>query len=64
MGYCNYCKRDIGKKDLIKCPDCNMLYCRKCFVEFQKLCLNCYTLSIEYKQEEMLISNDWTQITD
>ena len=58
MGYCNYCRRDINKKSLIKCEECNMLYCKKCYVEFQKVCLNCYTLHIEIHQEEILAQNE------
>jgi hypothetical protein len=57
MGYCNYCNRDINKKALIKCPDCKMLYCRKCFTDIHNLCLGCYTKYIEEKQEEMINDN-------
>lgn len=56
MGYCFYCQRNIDKKSLIRCPDCDMLYCKKCFVDINNKykCLNCYTKDIEQYQEEFL----------
>lgn len=56
MGFCSYCSRDINKKSLIKCEECNKLYCKKCYVKINKmsLCLNCYIQHIENYQEELI----------
>jgi hypothetical protein len=59
MGFCSYCGRDISKKDLIICTECNSLVCKKCYVNLPdiKKCIKCYTLHIEEYQEEF-IQND------
>lgn len=56
MGYCSYCARDISKKDLIECPDCGNLVCRKCYVNLPDInkCIKCYTENIEQYQEEQI----------